>query len=204
MAHRIPEIVAPRPPLHVLPRGTACVTDYAALMDERASVNRKIGWQWDGSLGPEFTDPRSGQKMRHGGRRKLVDQITTIAGDDAHYAEYVRHLKEGDLWAADPDTARAAGVPFEPHFLGEHPATSALHGSDPMDDPNVKALIAARAAMSEQERLQGLPWDVRFRPKGLPGVDKNPAPPAVPVAVKADAPAKPPAAAPARPADTSK
>lgn len=176
MAHRLPEIVAKRAPLHVLPRGTATVQDYAALMDVRASVNRKIGWRWDGTLGPTFVDPASGQTLRHGGRVKLVDEVATIAADDPHFGEYVKHLQQGDLWAADPQTAAVAGVPFEPHFLGEHPKTSALHGCNPLDDHNVRALVAARTAMTEQERLQGLPWDTKFKPQP-PGAGDPPLPP---------------------------
>ncbi len=89
MAHRLPEIVAKRAPLHVMPRGTATVQDYGALMDERASVNRKLGWQWDGTLGPTFRDPADGQTRRHGGRVKLVDAVVSIAGDDPHIDTYI-------------------------------------------------------------------------------------------------------------------
>lgn len=188
---RLPEVRLPDPPLHVLPRGTATVTDYAALMDPRASVNRKVGWAWDASLGPEFAD-RDGTTKRHGGRRKLVDAVVTIAGDDPYRDEYVKALRAGDLWAADPETARAAGVAFEPHFLGEHPETSRLHGVDPMDNADVRALVKARAEQSEAERLQGLPWDARFAPKNVPGQEK--------VASAADKLATPAVAVPAVPA----
>jgi hypothetical protein len=124
MAHRIPEKTEALSPLRVLPRGTALVQDYRALHD--TLTTRFHGWKWDGKLGPEVLDPAGkGTGKHHGGRVKQTDKVVEIAADDPYRTEYVRHLKDGDLWAADFETARAAGVPFEPDFLDEHPATTA-------------------------------------------------------------------------------
>jgi len=119
MAHRLNQDGPAPCVLRVLPRGTALVQDYRALMETR--TNRFHGWRWDGKLGPEFVDPVDGMKKNHGGRVKKIDEVVEIAADDPHRQEYLRHLRDGDLWAADEATAAAAGVSFEPHFLDEHP-----------------------------------------------------------------------------------
>lgn len=128
MAHRIPEKVVPLAPLRVLPRGTALVQDYLALHNENAVVrtSRFHGWRFDAKLGHDVLDPKTGKPSgkKQGGRVKLVDQVVEIPADDPFRTEYIRHLRDGDLWAADVETARAAGVPFEPEFLDEHPATA--------------------------------------------------------------------------------
>ena len=186
MAHRIPEPVVERPALRVLPRGLARVQDYRALLE--AGVNRFHGWRFDASLGPVQDVPGKG-KVRPGGRVKQVDAVVEIAGDDPHWGDYVKHLKDGDLWAADPETAAIAGVAFEPHFLGEHPETATKHGVDVASDPNCRGAASVAA---------GLPWDTKFKPKGLPGQDapplKAPAPPpAAPKAASAAATSPAPA-----------
>jgi hypothetical protein len=123
MAHRLPEVRAPEPTLRFLPRGTALVQDYRALLE--TGTNRFHGWQWDGSLGPEFKDTITGQTMRHGGRVKLVDVVVTVLPGDPHRKEYIQHAKDGDFWVADEVTAAACDVPLEAHFLDEHPETAA-------------------------------------------------------------------------------
>lgn len=176
MPHRIPEKRSPTPTLLVLARGTAKVQDHRALME--GGTNRFLGWKWDGTLGPEFTDPKSGKKMRHGGRVKQVDQPVAIAPDDPYRAEYVRAVREGDLWAADEATARFAGVAFEPHFGGEHPATSALAGLS-----GEKLLRAVRdAGFDPDAGPAAVPWDADFKPQ-------VPADPPAKPAAKAAAPA---------------
>lgn len=122
MAHRIQAAEPAKAPLRVLPRGTALVQDYRALHE--TATNRFHGWKFDPTLGPEFKDEK-GQTKRHGGRVKQVDVVVEISPDDPYYGEYVRHLKDGDLWAADEATAQAACVPLEHHFQGEHPETTA-------------------------------------------------------------------------------
>lgn len=129
MAHRIAEKQVDLPPLRVLHRGLAMVADYRALKE--AGTRRHIGLRFDSTLGPEdvFVHPRAdgtSEQVRgnHGGFVKLVDEVVTISPSDPYYGEYVRHLKDGDLWAADPETANAAGVLFEPEFGDEHPETT--------------------------------------------------------------------------------
>jgi hypothetical protein len=165
MAHRIPEPVAPEPVLRVLPRGTALVQDYRALHE--TGTNRFHGWQFDGTLGPEFRDNLTGQMTRHGGRVKQTDAVVEVSPSDPWRGEYVRHVQQGDLWAADPETAAACGVAFEPHFAGEHPAASARHG-------------LAGAALTARLRSHGfpagsgaaaVPWDTDFKPK-VPTADE--------------------------------
>lgn len=144
MAHRIAEKTVDLPPLRVLHRGLAMVPDYRALMD--TGTRRHHGLKFDPTLGPEdeFIHPVTNEKSRgnHGGFVKLVDEVVTIKPDDPHYAEYVRHLKDGDLWAADAATANAAGVLFEPEFGGEHPEMS--------DGEEAKAVIAERKKTQER------------------------------------------------------
>lgn len=159
MAHRIPEARAPQVPLRVLPRGTALVQDYRALVD--AGTNRFHGWRWDGTAGPEFVDPTDKQTKRHGGRVKQTDQVVEIAADDPYRGEYLKHLQAGDLWAADEATAREAGVPFEPHFAGEHPKTSAGAG---LDGAKLTAALKA-GGFPEDAGVASVPWDTEFKPK---------------------------------------
>jgi hypothetical protein len=123
MAHRIAEKKVELEPLRVLPRGTASVQDYGALLD--TGTSRFLGWKWDGALGPGFVDPTDGQQKNHGGRVKQVDQVVVIAAESPHRTEYLKHLRDGDLWPADEATARAAGIMFEPDFGGEHPVLAA-------------------------------------------------------------------------------
>jgi hypothetical protein len=119
MAHRIAETLPVDPPLRVLHRGTAMVSNYRALVE--AKTRRYHGLVFDSTVGGDFLDADgkpTGQK--HGGFRKLADEVVTIPADDPYRAEYIKHLKDGDLWAADQATADAAGVPFEFDFGGEH------------------------------------------------------------------------------------
>ena len=146
MAHRIQEKQVARSALRVLHRGTAMVMDYRALKDTQ--TRRHVGLRFDPTLGPEddFFNPRTGETQRghHGGFVKMVDEPVEIPSDDPHYAEYVRHLRDGDLWAADPETAAAAGIAFEPDFGGEHPETSVKFakpkGATPKDGTRVPSV----------------------------------------------------------------
>ena len=121
MAQRIQQTDPAPCALRVLPRGTALVQDYAALLD--TGTNRFHGWKWDAELGPLGAGDDGSQ--HHGGRVKLVDQVVEIPGSAAHRADYLKHLQNGDLWPADEATAQAAGIAHEPDFGGEHPGESA-------------------------------------------------------------------------------
>ena len=87
------------------------VPDYRAM--EETGTRRFLGRRFDPTLGPEFVSTMEhnfGQTIRHGGFVKLVDEPATIAADDPHYQEYVKHLRDGDLWPADLATALAPDV----------------------------------------------------------------------------------------------
>jgi hypothetical protein len=133
MAQRLAEKKVALEPLRVLPRGLALVQDYRALQD--TATSRFHGWTWDGKLGPDFVDPTDGQTKNHGGRVKKVDEVVVIAADDPHRTEYLKHLRDGDLWAADEASARASGVTFEPDFGGEHPGLAAKSAPAPTRAP---------------------------------------------------------------------
>jgi hypothetical protein len=144
MAQRL-EATATAPalaPLRVLHRGTAMVQDYRALVE--TGTNRKIGLRHDPSLGHDELDPTTekptGRKL--GAFVKLVDQPITISDGPPYRDEYIKALRQGDLWAADPETAIVAGVAFEPDFGGEHPEFSA-------NDPVCQKVLAERAAVAD-------------------------------------------------------
>lgn len=119
MPHRLAEVLPAPPALRVLPRGTAMVQDYGALVD--AGDRRFHGWKFDTTQGPEFVDKGDGKTKRHGGFVRQTGAVVVIPPNSPYLTEYKRHLRDGDLWAADQATADAAGVPFEPQFGGEHP-----------------------------------------------------------------------------------
>ena len=99
--------------LRVLARGRALVPNYE--LAQRDKRNAFVGWACL-PIGPEFTDPETGQAMRHAGFVKKLGQIVVLPVQN----EYLRHLRDGDLWPADAETARIAGVPFDAAFGGEH------------------------------------------------------------------------------------
>lgn len=106
--------------LRVLPRGTARVQDYAALMG--SGVNRFHGWKLDTTVGKPFVDPDTKQPRRHAVYVKTLgtENVVEIDSEDPHFGEYVRHLRAGDLWPADIATAQMAGVKFDATFGNEH------------------------------------------------------------------------------------
>ena len=107
--------------LRVLPRGAAMVPHY----DHQASGRRSFhGWKHDASLGPSFLDPATKQPRNHGAFVKMPDVVEIPMTSD-FVGEYVRHLRDKDLWPADEFTAQAGGVKFDPTFGGEfQPPTS--------------------------------------------------------------------------------
>jgi hypothetical protein len=106
--------------LRVLPRGTARVPDYAALTGTR--TNRFHGWVADKTIGAKFIDADSKAEMRHLVHVKKLglEHVIEIRMNDPHIGEYIRHLRDGDLWPADQETATRVGVKFDPTFGGEH------------------------------------------------------------------------------------
>jgi hypothetical protein len=124
MAHRLEDTTPPLPPpLHVLHRGRAMVQNHRKLAD--TGTKAFIGLAHDPKVGHDILDPETGKPsgLKQGAFLRLTEP-TVIPGDDPHYPEYVRSLREGDLWAADQATADAAGVLFEAHFAGEYPELS--------------------------------------------------------------------------------
>ena len=105
----------PRETLRVRRKGTAMVPDYEA--HER--VRQFHGWKHDPNAGEEFREHATGIVKKQG---------AWVGHDEAREvpmrAEYLRHLREGDLWPADQATAQAAGVPFDPHFGEPAPAAA--------------------------------------------------------------------------------
>jgi hypothetical protein len=119
--------------LRVLARGTAQVPNYEAL---DSGINARITHVCL-PLGPEFKDDESLTMKRHAAFVKYVGKVLTVPDR----AEYRRHLRDGDLWPADQETAAACGVPFDPDFGGEHDhdaqlehiaALETLAGEDPV------------------------------------------------------------------------
>jgi hypothetical protein len=70
------------------------------------------GWRHDPSAGPEIVGPKPGQSRTEGAFVKHAPDIITVPDR----VEYRRHLRDGDLWPADQETAQAAGIPFDPSF----------------------------------------------------------------------------------------
>lgn len=108
--------------LRVLPRGTARVQNYGALLG--AGVNHFHGWTLDRTIGKPFNDPDTKQPRRHAVYLKNlgIESVVEISLEDEHLGEYIKHLRDGDLWPADAASAAIAGVKFDPSFGGEHGA----------------------------------------------------------------------------------
>jgi hypothetical protein len=113
-------MLGPLKVLRVLPRGTAKVQDYGALLGNR--VNRFHGWQPNVDIGALFVDPDDKQQKRNlvHVKRVGVEHAIEISMSNPHVGEYIRHLRDGDLWPADQATATAIGLKFDPDFGDEH------------------------------------------------------------------------------------
>lgn len=112
----------PQPPLKFLPRGTGMVTDYGQM---RAGVRRFHGFKHDPTLGPKLplVDDKgvpTGAVGNHGAFVKQLGEVVTVPFEDQHRGEYIRAMRDGDLWPADEYTAQLAGVAFDKTFGGEH------------------------------------------------------------------------------------
>lgn len=119
--------------LRVLARGAAMVFD---LERHDAGVRRFVGRKHDTSMGYAYRD-EFGNEKKSGG---WPASHGPAHPDEVPYrAEYVQALKDGDLWPADEETARAAGVKFDPKFGGEHePPQSASPASQSMKPSSPK------------------------------------------------------------------
>lgn len=103
------------PMLRFLSKGTAFVQHYGAM---KAGQRRFHGWEHKPNIGAEYED--GGEKRRHGAFAKRLGHIIEVPMSDPHVTEYIRHLRDGDLWPADEYTAQFSGRPFDPTFGGEH------------------------------------------------------------------------------------
>ena len=140
----------PREFLRVLPRGTAKVPDYAALLGNR--VKRFHGWVADRTIGKPFENTETKAQDRHIAHVKQIGEVVQIPTDAQHIGEYIRHLRDGDLWAADEFTAQFARVKFDPDFGGEH---------------GDEAKAAQKAELADIREMHGVPAPVEA-PKPAP------------------------------------
>jgi len=104
--------------LRVLARGTAMVPDIDA---QENRVRRFIGRTL---VRGEFYKDAEGVERQAGSFHPGTEPVEV---PDLH--EYVRSVKEGDLWAADLATAVRCGVVFDPNF-GEPAAKKAAKSEE--------------------------------------------------------------------------
>jgi hypothetical protein len=97
--------------LRVKARGTAMVPDIDAMNGHRRAF---IGRFLDKSQGEKYTD------FEGVSRQQAVFGVVDGDVEVPSYHEYMRSVKDGDLWAADFETAEYCGVKFDPSF-GEYP-----------------------------------------------------------------------------------
>jgi hypothetical protein len=121
--------------LRVLAKGTGRVPNYEHQLAGRNSAH---GWKCV-PLGPEFTDADARQSPapvigRHAAFVKSVGVVIELPDT----VEYRRHLRDGDLWAADPETAALVGAKFDPDYGNEHTDEAVVAHED-----NLKALYDA-------------------------------------------------------------
>lgn len=84
--------------LRVKARGSAMQPDFDAM---REGHRRFVGRSLDRNYGED---------------KRWAYVPTNEVHDIPAYAEYVRAIKEGDLWAADQETADYCGVKFDSRF----------------------------------------------------------------------------------------
>lgn len=141
--------------LRVLAKGVAQVPNYEA---QEGGRNARVSHVCL-PLGPEFHDEETHTKRRHAAFVKRVGEVVTVPDR----AEYRRHLRDGDLYPADGETAAAAGVKFDPSFGEEH------------DDSAMAEHVAALKEMAgENKELLG--HIARFMlapPQSVPPVDNQ-------------------------------
>lgn len=117
----------PKEVLRVLARGRALVPDYERAQNDKR--NAFLGWSCQ-PIGPEFTDPETGSQMRHAGFVKRIGGVVSVPVR----AEYLRHLRDGDLWPADIQTAQIACVKFDPAYGGEHTEEEKANQKSDLDE----------------------------------------------------------------------
>lgn len=125
--------------LRVLARGDRTVFD---LERHEAGIRRYVGRKHDRTLGVVFTERDAGgtdNQHRQGG---WPASHKPAEPDELPYrAEYLFAIRDGDLWAADKETADICGVAFDPTFGGEYdvaPVPSSLPAALVRISPPVK------------------------------------------------------------------
>lgn len=123
--------------LTVRARGTALVSDFDAL-DRPKPLRRFIGRQY-------VQDKVTGRwGFMPTGKPEQV----------RHRSEVLKAVRDGDLWAADEDTAKVCGVRFDPTF-GEPPAPPA-----PASDVQLAAPTKATKKFKQEAGAAGGKGDV--------------------------------------------
>lgn len=108
--------------LRFLAKGTAMVPHYEA---QKGGTRRFHGWKHDATLGPKFEKlddlgRGTGMHAHHGAFVKQHGQVIAVGVRSEFAGEYLRHLRDGDLWPADEFTARMGRVKYDPTFGGDH------------------------------------------------------------------------------------
>ncbi len=107
--------------LRVLARGTASAPIHSA---HARGMARFVGRIDDFDLGTPFVaiDDSGHKTASVMPARVCSPEPTSFVQDDdrAEFTEQLLHLRQGDLWPFDAESARMAGVPFDPKFGGEY------------------------------------------------------------------------------------
>lgn len=121
------------PKLRFYARGTAQVTDVAA---QERGIRRCVGRRWQEVVPGRWAWVPTGEPQ-------AVE----------YHPDYVKAVREGDLWPADEETAKACRVPFDPKFDDETTET-------------IKEFKAKKAAAAEAAKSADKPGD---KPADKPG-----------------------------------
>ena len=107
--------------LRVLARGTASVPVHGA---HARGQSRFVGRVHDFDLGTPFVATDELGAKSAGVMPALVcspePHVVRQDDDPSEFSEQMLHLRYGDLWPFDEETAIAAGVPFDPDYGGEY------------------------------------------------------------------------------------
>ncbi len=107
--------------LRVLARGAASAPIHSA---HARGMARFVGRIDDYELGTPFTvtDENGKKSQSIMPARVCSAEPTTFNQDDdsSEFTEQLIHLRQGDLWPFDAETARMAGVTFDPKYGGEY------------------------------------------------------------------------------------
>jgi len=153
-----PPPAAPKGPepqkLRFLAKGSAMVPHYES---QHGGTRRFHGWKHDATLGPKFKHldvmgRETGQTAHHGAFVKQLGQIVSVGVRSQFAAEYLRHLRDGDLWPADEFTARMAKVKFDPSFGAEHGEDAQAAHEEAL--AAAAAMTAEATAVAEVEEAQ--------------------------------------------------